>query len=124
MSHLVTIRTQVRDVAAIAAACQRLQLPPPMHGTAKLFAGQEVTGQIVQLSGWRFPVVCDTTTGDTKFDNFNGHWGDQQELDKFLQSYAAEKAKLEARRRGHSVTEQLLADGSIKLTIQVAGGAA
>ena len=59
-----------------------------------------------------------------KFDHFNGRWGSQQELDKFLQSYAAEKAKLEARRRGHSVTEQQLADGSIKLTIQVAGGAA
>jgi len=57
VSHIVTIRTQVRDVAAIAAACQRLQLPPPVYGTAKLFAGQEATGQIVQLPGWRFPVV-------------------------------------------------------------------
>jgi hypothetical protein len=33
-----------------------------------------------------------------------------------------EKAKIEARKRGHSVFEQPLADGSIKLTIQVAGG--
>ena len=51
-------------------------------------------------------------------------WGDQKELDRFMQAYAAEKAKIESRRRGHSVTEQTLADGSIKLTIQVNGGAA
>jgi hypothetical protein len=38
--------------------------------------------------------------------------------------YAVEKAKLEARRNGHSVHEQTLSDGSIKLSIQVAGGAA
>ena len=47
----------------------------------------------------------------------------QQELDRFLQAYAVERAKSEARRQGHSVTEQPLADGSIKLTIQLAGGA-
>jgi hypothetical protein len=32
-----------------------------------------------------------------------------------------EKSRLEARRKGHTVTEQLLTDGSIKLTIQVGG---
>ena len=34
---------------------------------------------------------------------------------------AVEKAKLEARRKGHTVFEQPLSDGSIKLTIQVGG---
>ncbi len=48
-------------------------------------------------------------------------WGEQRELDRFLQGYAVEKARIEARRRGHTVTEQSLADGSIKLTIQVGG---
>jgi hypothetical protein len=38
--------------------------------------------------------------------------------------YAVEKAKSEARRRGHQCTEQALADGSVKLTIRVVGGAA
>ena len=51
-------------------------------------------------------------------------WGDQGHLDKFIQAYACEKAKIEARRRGHQCTEQTLPDDSIKLTIQVAGGAA
>jgi hypothetical protein len=38
-----------------------------------------------------------------------------------MQAYAVEKARLEARRRGHSVVEQALADGSISLTIRVGG---
>lgn len=50
-------------------------------------------------------------------------WGDQQHLDRFLQAYAVEKAALEARRQGHTVLEHPLPDGSIKLTVQIAGAA-
>ena len=71
---------------------------------------------------WTYPVVCNVSTGEVKFDTFNGRWGDQKELDKFLQAYACEKARIEARRKGHTVTETKLTDGSIKLTIQVNGG--
>jgi hypothetical protein len=68
--------------------------------------------------------VCDLTSGRVQFDNYAGHWGQQAELDRFLQAYAVERAKLEARRRGHTVSEQQLTDGSIKLSIHVAGGVA
>ena len=122
MSHIVQIQTLVKDAAAVRAACQRLKLPAPVQGTVKLFSG-EATGIAVQLPDWIYPVVADLTTGTLKFDNFNGRWGDQKHLDQFLQAYAVELARAEARRRGHSVTEQTLADGAIKLTIQVAGGA-
>ena len=122
MSHIVSIRTQVRDPVAIEAACRRLQLPAPTQGTAKLFTS-EASGVIVRLPNWRFPVVCDTTTGDVRYDNYQGRWGQPAELDKFLQAYAVEKTKIEARRKGHSVTEHPLADGSIKLTVQVGGAA-
>lgn len=125
MSHIVSIDTEVRDVAAIAAACLRLSLSQPVHGKTQLFNG-DVTGHAVQLPGWKYPVVCDTAAGTVHFDNYEGRWGDRTELDRFLQSYAVEKAKLEARRQGHSVTEQLLSDGAIKLTVHVgqAGGVA
>jgi len=59
--------------------------------------------------------------GDAKWD-FNGHWGSQEHLDHFIQAYAVEKARIEARKRGHTITEHKLADGSIKLTVQVQGG--
>ena len=123
MSHIVNIKTKLTDPGGVCAACRRLKLPEPMSGTARLFAGQ-ATGLIVKLPGWNYPVVVDTSTGAVQYDNYNGHWGAQAELDKLLQAYAVEKASIEARRVGHRVAEQTLSDGSIKLTIQVAGGAA
>lgn len=50
-------------------------------------------------------------------------WGDQTQLDRFLQAYACERTRIEARKKGYAVTEQPLQDGSIKLTIHVTGGA-
>ena len=120
MSHIVSIVTEVRDAAAVRAACQRLRLPPPVEGTHRLFTNS-ATGLGVQLPKWRYPVVCHTDTGQLEFDNFRGHWGDPAKLDQFLQSYAVEKAKIEARRRGNTCTEQQLADGSVNLTINVGG---
>lgn len=54
MSHIVEIRTEVRDQLAIAAACDRLQLPAPVHGEHRLYGGT-VTGLAVQLPNWRYP---------------------------------------------------------------------
>ncbi len=123
MSHIVKIQTEIRDADGVIAACRRLNLPPPVHGTTKLYSAS-ATGWAVQLPDWHYPVVCETPTGQIHFDNFNGHWGRQQELDKFLQSYAVEKTRIEARKQGHTVTEEPLTDGSIRLTVQVNGGAA
>lgn len=122
MSHVLTIKTEVSDAAAVRAACQRLHLPQPIQGIHRLFTSS-ATGLAVSLPKWRYPAVCDLDTGQLQYDNFNGHWGEQKHLDAFLQSYAVEKAKIEARRQGHVCTEQPLADGSIKLTISVGGAA-
>jgi hypothetical protein len=123
LSHIVSIQTQVRDPTAVAAACQRLGLPPPVRRTVQLFS-EMAEGFAVELPGWHYPVVCEIASGKLKFDNYGGAWGDQKELNRFLQGYAVEKARIEAHRQGHTITEQPLTDGSIKLTIQVAGGAA
>lgn len=122
MSHTVEIRTEVRDPVAIDRACQRLQLPSPTFGSARLYSST-ATGWQVQLPHWRFPIVCDVSTGQIKFDNYNGGWGDQQAFDAFLQGYAVEKAAVEARLKGYSVSEQQLDDGSIKLTIHTGASA-
>jgi len=121
LSHIVVIKTEIKDTAAVRAACQRLGLPEPVQGTTRLFSG-EVTGLAVQLPDWVYPVVCDTASGQVKLDDFNGTWGDRQHLDRLLQMYAVEKCRIEARKAGNSFTEQALPNGSIKLTIQVAGG--
>ena len=122
MSHIVEIQTEVRDAAAVYAACQRLHLPPPVQGVHKLFTG-EATGLAVQLPDWNYPAVCELDTSQIRYDNYGGRWGEQKHLDAFLQAYAVEMAKAESRRRGHHCTERQLADGSIKLTINVGGAA-
>src|SRR5262249_45852313 len=116
MSHIVTVQTRVHDPAAVAAACQRLRLPVAEPGTAELFSGA-ATGLIVRLPGWQYPAVIDTLTGAVRYDNYGGRWGDQQELDRFLQTYAVERVKLEARKKGYRVSEQALQDGSVQLQV-------
>jgi len=120
MSHVVTIKSEVRDATAVRAACQRLGLPKPVEGTHRLFTSS-ATGLAVQLPKWRYPAVCDLSTGQVAYDNFKGHWGESRQLDAFLQAYAVERAKAEARRKGHQITEARMSDGSIKLTINVGG---
>ena len=122
MSHIVRIQTEVRDAAAVFAACRRRQLAEPVAGKHLLFGG-EVEGLAVRLREWTYPAVCQLETGEVQFDNFGGRWGEQRELDQFMQAYAVEKARIEARKRGHTVTEQSLTDGSIKLTVQIGGAA-
>jgi hypothetical protein len=120
VSHLVQIKTQLRDANALAAACTRLGLGAPVAGTAQLFSGR-ATGLLVRLPGWEYPVVVDTASGEVRYDNYEGRWGQPAELDKLLQAYAVEKARIEARKAGHAVAETTLADGSIRLTIGVGG---
>ena len=122
MSHIVQIKTEVRDEQAVRAACVRLQLAAPETKTVRLF-NATATGLCVQLPAWSYPVVCDTSSGKVSYDNYNGHWGDQARLNEFLQAYAVEKSKIEARKRGHRVTESKLEDGSIKVIVHVGGAA-
>jgi hypothetical protein len=122
MSHIVRIQTEVRDAAAVADACTRLGLAPPEQGTFQLYSGG-ATGLAVRLPGWRYPLVCRADVGELAYDNFQGAWGDAAQLNRFLQAYALEKARLEASRQGHSITEQPLANGSVKLTIHVRASA-
>ena len=120
MSHIVQIKTEVKSEAAVQAACGRLKLPPARNGTFELYGSTE-TGLGIELPKWRYPVVANLQTGDLKFDNYEGRWGDQECLDQFLQRYTVEAATIAARKQGHSVSEQRLDDGSIKLTVNVGG---
>lgn len=122
MSHVVEIKTEVRDEQAVKAACTRLQLPTPEHKTVRLFNAM-ATGLCIQLPNWSYPVVANLQTGQLQYDNYQGHWGEQKHLNSFLQAYTVEKARIEARKKGHAVSETNLHDGSIRVTIRVGGAA-
>ena len=72
---------------------------------------------MVQLPGWQYPAVIDTLTGIIHYDNYGGAWGEQGRLHEFMQAYAVEKCRLEARKKGYSVSEQTLPNGNVKLQI-------
>ena len=91
MSHIVRIQTEVRDGAAVFAACRRRQLAEPVAGKHRLFSS-EVEGLAVNLRDWSYPAVCKLETGEVLYDNFGGRWGEQRELDQFMQAYAVEKS--------------------------------
>lgn len=112
----------MRCEAAVQSACKRLQLPTPTRGTFELYNSTE-TGLGIELPDWKYPLVANTETGELRFDNYEGRWGSQKFLNQFLQAYAAERVKIEVRKKGHSVVEQRLDDGSVKLTVRVGGEA-
>ena len=122
MSHIVTVKTEVRDHAAVAAACRRLSLPRPVQGTAHLYSGK-LSGLIVNLPDWLYPVVIDTSTGNVRYDNYEGCWGDEKHLHRFVQAYVVERSRIEARKKSYASTEQSLVDGSILVEIEVGGQA-
>jgi hypothetical protein len=122
LSHIVTIKTEVRDHAAVAAACRRLALPEPVQGTAEIYSGK-VTGLIVRLPDWLYPAVIDTASGQIRYDNYEGRWGDERHLHRFLQAYVVERSRIEARKESYLTTEQSLADGSILVEIEMGGPA-
>lgn len=118
MSHIIEVRTQIRDPQAISQACLRLKWKPPVHGSTYIFA-QKRTGWLVYPPDWRYPIACETDAGTIAYDNYNGHWGDLTRLHEFMQAYAVEKTKIEARKQNHTVFESLQPNGSIKLTVQL-----
>lgn len=117
MSHVVSIKTALTDPTVLASACVALGIPAPKLGTFKLYAASK-TGIGIQLPGWHYPIVV-AADGSIDFDNYNGSWGAQEQLDKLVQRYGVEKAKLELMRsRNRFVGERTLEDGSIELVFQ------
>ena len=51
MSHIVEVRTEVRDREALSAACRRLELKEPENRVVRFFSGELVAGEAVELPG-------------------------------------------------------------------------
>ena len=61
-----------RDEAA-AAAASTASVCTAAHRQVQLFS-DTAEGLAFELPGWNYPVVCDLTTGQVRFDNFEGRW--------------------------------------------------
>lgn len=102
MSHTMNINIEIKDKAALLAACERLGLKVE-EGTFNLYSSTE-EGIGVFLEGWKYPIVI-KKDGSVSYDNYNGSWGKIDELNKLKAYYGLEKAKIEARKQGYSVYE-------------------
>lgn len=122
MSHFTTIKTQIKDLAALRSACAELKLPLRQNAEARGYAGQTRHGDLViQLEGPYDIAVNrqpDGTHGLTT-DWFLGHVEKQvgPNFGKLLQLYGVHKATLEARKKGLSVLRQSQPNGNIKLIL-------
>ena len=147
MSHIVTIEPELYDPAAIRAACKRvgwelvegrqtfrwygryvgdyrvwekrlrdLGIEPEDYGKcdhAIRVPGAKYEIGLVRRGDQLIPLW------DTYRPGGLGQVTAENGMNGFLQAYAIEKAKLEARRKGHRVTERKQPNGDIKLTVVI-----
>ena len=71
LSHIVTIKTEVRDPGASRPPAAGSHCPSRSTTRPSFFSGQ-ATGLLVKLPDWLYPVVIDTATGQARYDNYLG----------------------------------------------------
>lgn len=122
MSHLTTIQTQIRDVAALRAACQEMGLAVEDNAVARGYGSTRHNGDLVIRLKGPFDIAVnrqqDGTFGLTT-DWYSGHVETEvgQNYSRLIQLYGVHKTMIEARRKGYTTRRQTLGDGAIKLTI-------
>jgi hypothetical protein len=102
MSETMNIKTEILDMAALLAACERLGIQMKA-GEHHLYQTTE-TGMGVFLPGWTYPLVV-KEGGQVAYDLYGGRWGDEKKPHELTAHYGLEKAKLEARKMGYCVYE-------------------
>ncbi len=114
MSHTTALKAvEMRNVDILLAAAKKLDIQHLGHKEYTLYDGSKHTGHGFQLSGYKYPVIVNTETGIAACDTFNGSWGRQEEMDKFVQEYAAESNRRQALEQGYLVQEEYLENGDL-----------
>lgn len=121
MSHFTTIKTEIRDIEAMRAAVARMGFELKKDAECRYFYGTEKKDYVLVLPGKYDAALEKQDNGSYLLtaDFFKGYVLNciGENGNKLLQAYAVEKAKLEARKRGFSVTERKEGE-SLLLTIR------
>ena len=122
MSHFTTIKTQIKDITALRAACDELGVALVPNTSARGYLDNQIKGDyVIQLKG-PYDVALnpqpDRSFGLTA-DLWQGHVEKEvgKDYGKLLQLYGVHKASREARKKGYLIKRTQQKDGSIKLTI-------
>ncbi len=119
MSHVVNLKVMVKNPSVLLDVARQHGFKVEEGKTVRFYSGER-TGLSVQLPGWRYPVVVDDE-GAVHYDNYNGRWGNIQELHRLMQDYAVEVVKQEALLQGATVFESTQEDGTVVLRVGVGG---
>jgi len=122
MSHFVTIKTQIKDIEALRAACAELGLEMQENSIARGYGSTRVPAEfVIKLKG-PFDIAVNRQAEGVfalSTDWWAGHVEKEvgKDYSRLLQLYAVHKATREARNRGFRVQRAALQDGTIKLTL-------
>jgi hypothetical protein len=109
MSHTVTAKVKYTyptagQESALTKTVLKMGGKVIGEGKHRLYGGEE-TGFGFSLPGWRYPLVL-KPTGELKYDDFRGSWGDTKDLQKMQSLYGVEAARSAAEQLGWLTQEQ------------------
>jgi hypothetical protein len=119
MSHVVNIKTELKNKASVVKACARLEWPCEVNSSTVMYDGTKVHGSIITIPNWKY-AACVKEDGSIATDTFNNRWGDIADLDQLKKYYAVEETKSTLAAQGIYSREYLNEkDQSITLTAEV-----
>lgn len=124
MSHQVTVKTEFTDKGALGDAVREMGGDVLGEGAVRQYQSNAV-GFGFTLPGWRFP-LCLEESGNLKFDDYNGSWGNRADVDRLKERYTIFLAERAATEMGWMTTREENGDltvfvGDASLTITPAG---
>jgi hypothetical protein len=123
MSHFTTIKTEIRDLAALADACADLDLKLVPSTICRGYGGAvRKADHVIRLKG-PYDIALDPMEGG-RYGFSADWWAGHVEKEvgpgfgRLLQSYGVHKTLREARMRGLRTSRQMTEDGTILLTLE------
>jgi len=77
--------------AALIRACMALNLPVKENSVGKMYGRNSVTGTVIQLPGWAYPIVV-TEDGKLQYDPYNSEPNSYDRIHEFTAQYNYEVA--------------------------------
>lgn len=128
MSHFTSIETQIKDLEALADACQQMGLELKSEAVCRGYAGIGRTAhRVVKLQGPYDIAVDPSPRCQGTYDLTTDWWGSHVEREvgagfgRLLQSYGIQKTTREAQRRGLRLTSRTEENGSVLITLEGGG---
>lgn len=116
MSHIVTIKTELKNFDTIKEVCKRLGLHCKQSNDINVYNTNK-TGMGIHLKGWKYPIVVNKQ-GVVYYDNYNGNWGNMKEYNKFVDEYSLEETLKKIKKKNLKYNIQRI-NNEIKIEVMI-----